>query len=366
MANLRPFKPIKPGDLLQEELDVRGWSQADLAAILQRPVQAINEIITGKKSITVETALGLATALGTSPEYWMNLESAYRLDLATQGAQEGREDPVARRARLYHFAPVAEMLKRNWVNVKNNKDLDEVEKGLCNFYQVDSLSMVHQPLCAARKTQQDEELTSAQRAWVHMVKVQSEGRPFKPYSQKGLKKTAKLLVHQSVNEEQIREIPKILDELGVSLIFVEAFPRTKIDGIAFWHNDVPIIGLSLRLKRIDYFFFTLLHEIAHILNEDAKEAKLDLNILDVDEETDREKRANYDARESLIPSDKLDLFLAKNPRLSKIAILSFAQKLNIHPAVLVGRLHFEGVLPYTHHRQMLGDVKQIFDDLIIR
>ena len=49
-TTLRPFRPIKPGEILQEELDVRGWSQADLSDILGRPVQAVNEIIAGKKA----------------------------------------------------------------------------------------------------------------------------------------------------------------------------------------------------------------------------------------------------------------------------------------------------------------------------
>ena len=45
---LRPFRPIKPGEILQEELEARGWTQADLAEIVDRPVQAINEIVAGK------------------------------------------------------------------------------------------------------------------------------------------------------------------------------------------------------------------------------------------------------------------------------------------------------------------------------
>jgi HTH-type transcriptional regulator/antitoxin HigA len=70
-----------PGDFIREELEARGWSQGDFAAVLKRPLQAVNEIINGKKRITAETAKEIAAALGTSPEVWLNLENSYRLSL---------------------------------------------------------------------------------------------------------------------------------------------------------------------------------------------------------------------------------------------------------------------------------------------
>ncbi|MBI3802057.1 MAG: HigA family addiction module antidote protein [Deltaproteobacteria bacterium] len=76
-----PFRPVKPGEILQEELEVRGWLQADLVVLLGQPAQTINEILEGKRAVTSDLALLLSKALGTSPDYWLNLESAYQLDL---------------------------------------------------------------------------------------------------------------------------------------------------------------------------------------------------------------------------------------------------------------------------------------------
>src|SRR5262245_14926950 len=75
----RPAEVFPPGEHLKEELEARGWTQADLADILGRPPRLISEIVTGKRSITPETAQGLGEALGTGPEYWMNLESLHQL-----------------------------------------------------------------------------------------------------------------------------------------------------------------------------------------------------------------------------------------------------------------------------------------------
>ena len=78
-AAFKPAEVFPPGEYLRDELKARGWSQADFARILGRPLQAVNEMINGKKRITVETAKAIGLALGTGPELWLNLENAYRL-----------------------------------------------------------------------------------------------------------------------------------------------------------------------------------------------------------------------------------------------------------------------------------------------
>jgi HTH-type transcriptional regulator / antitoxin HigA len=83
MSNaLTPARAISPGRILQRELDARGWTQKDLAEITNRPAQVINEIIRGTKQITPETARELSAALETTTEFWINLETNYRLNLA--------------------------------------------------------------------------------------------------------------------------------------------------------------------------------------------------------------------------------------------------------------------------------------------
>lgn len=75
---------VPPGELLAEELQARGMTQKQLAEQMGRPPQVVNEIIRGKKAITAHTALQLAQALGTSAEFWMNLEAGYQLARARQ------------------------------------------------------------------------------------------------------------------------------------------------------------------------------------------------------------------------------------------------------------------------------------------
>src|SRR5690242_20716369 len=101
-----------PGDFLTEELEARHWSQNDFAQILGRPAQFVSEIISGKKEITRESAAQIGAALGTGPEYWLNLQNAYLLWNQSQSDTIRQElDDVRLRARMNELAPVSLMRK---------------------------------------------------------------------------------------------------------------------------------------------------------------------------------------------------------------------------------------------------------------
>ena len=78
-AIMIPAEVFQAGEYLRDELKARGWTQGDFAKIIGRPVQVVNEVINGKKRITVGTAKAIGLALGTGPELWLNLENTYRL-----------------------------------------------------------------------------------------------------------------------------------------------------------------------------------------------------------------------------------------------------------------------------------------------
>jgi len=85
MAPRKKLPPIHPGDLLRDELQEIGVSLNELARALRVPMNRISAIVNGKRAITVDTAMRLARYFGTSPQYWLNLQMAYDLELAGQG-----------------------------------------------------------------------------------------------------------------------------------------------------------------------------------------------------------------------------------------------------------------------------------------
>ena len=90
MANrVWPDAAIPPGETLAEEIEAQGLSQAELARRMGRPVQAVNEIVRGKKAITAETALGLEDVLGVPAHFWLRLEADHQLNVARLARSTG-------------------------------------------------------------------------------------------------------------------------------------------------------------------------------------------------------------------------------------------------------------------------------------
>jgi antitoxin HigA-1 len=82
MSQRRKLPPIHPGELLYDELKEIGTSLNELARALRVPMNRISAVVNGKRSITADTAMRLARYFGTSPQYWLNLQSAYDLEVA--------------------------------------------------------------------------------------------------------------------------------------------------------------------------------------------------------------------------------------------------------------------------------------------
>jgi addiction module HigA family antidote len=76
--------PIHPGEILGDELEEIGLSAKKLADVIQVPPNRLYQILARKRNLTADTALRLSRYFGTSADFWMNLQSAYELDLARQ------------------------------------------------------------------------------------------------------------------------------------------------------------------------------------------------------------------------------------------------------------------------------------------
>ena len=363
MGERIPAEVFPPGEFIREELEARGWNQIDLAAILGRAPRDVSEIITAKRSITPETAKQLAAAFGTDPRLWMNLETAYRLSRVGNA-----DDSVSRRARLYEIAPVREMVQRRWIEPSEN--IEVLEKRVADFFEVTSLDqpftfMAH----AARKSTSYQTATVPQLAWLFRAKKLSKAVFPKQFSEKSLGECLKRFKQILPNAEDIRQVPKILSDAGVRFLIVEPLPGTKIDGVCFWlDKQSPTIAISLRYDRIDWFWRTLLHELAHVQNKDGmnKEVTIDTDLVGerpdpYENKPPSEQRADKFATEFSVPATQLDNFIARvRPLYSAQKIRGFAANtVHVHPGIVVGQLQYRGEISYAHSRKMLVRVRNI-------
>ena len=361
MRDRKLAEVFPPGEFIKEELEARGWVQDDLAEILGRPTRLVNELIAGKRGITPETAKGLGEAFGTSAQLWMNLESLYRLSSSVS-----EHTLVARRAALYAKAPVRAMVRRNWIVSSNN--IDVLEKRVCDFFGLENIDEELQLVHASRKSTTYTEPTPIQWAWLYRAVHLAEAVDAKKFTQIKLDDALERLKAILPNPRDIRMIPKILSESGVKLIIIEPLPQSKIDGATFWGNDSPVIALSLRYDRIDWFWHTLAHELAgHVKNGDGKNSKaiIDIDLMGQQNGADQPKYeidADRNAVSFLVPQTELDNFIARvSPLYSKARIIGFADRIHVHPGIVVGQLQHSSrnELRYSQHRDMLVKVRDI-------
>ena len=346
---------IPPGDYIREELEKRGWSQADLANILRRPLPTVNEIIQGKRGIMPEMAVGLGVAFQTGPEIWMQRESAYRLSLVEQ------DDPqIQRRARLFQIAPIKEMEKRGWLEPTD--DIDELERALCGFFNIVSLDDDPQFQAAARQTFRADEFTAAQRAWALRGATLAKVLNARPFDADRFSEGLSRIRCLADAAEKVRHVPRVLAELGVRFVVVEPLPRSRIDGAAFWLSESePVIVLSLRYDRIDWFWHTLAHELFHIKNGDKR--SIDSNLVGESRAkafNEMEDKADREGAGWLIPTESLESLITRiRPFYSKERINQFASRMRVHPGIVSGQLQHLKEIGWKANREMLVKVREL-------
>lgn len=176
----------------------------------------MSEILAGKRAITPETAHEFAAALGTTPQYWMDLDTAFQLSRARPVG-----DRIARRARLRERFPVREMVKRGWVEATESEE--ELERRVLQFFNI---SEIDQPVVfehAARRNYA-ESLSSAQEAWLFRVHKLASALDVPKYSETRLREALGKLELLMTEPEEIRHVPRILSECGVRFVIVEPIP----------------------------------------------------------------------------------------------------------------------------------------------
>lgn len=323
----------RPGGFIQEELDARGWSQRDLAYILDMDEPALNKLIKGRYGISPDMAKALARAFDVDDDFFANLQKAYDI------AHAREPDPaIESRARLQSVFPVREMIRRGWLQ---DVDAPLMNAQLARFFRMSNeniLEIKH----AAKKTNFGEEATPTQLAWLYRVRQIAGYVQCGPYSQDALEGRIHHLRALMVEPEEIRHVPRLLEECGVRLVFVEGLSSGKIDGVCLWlNNKSPVIGMSLRFDRIDNFWFVLRHECEHVLRGHGRDQEIiDVNLGQTDEMiSQEEKLANEAAEEFCVPQENMNSFIVrKSPLFSERDIVAFAKTMGVHPGIVVGQI----------------------------
>ena len=337
-----------PGQLIQNLLDEKGWSQIVLGIIVDMDKSAINRLVAGVKGIDAGTALLLEKAFGVPAERFLDLQKSYDLARARLSV---RHDPNREtRAHLFGELPVSEMIKRGWLGDADIRDVPKTEKALMKFFGASSLEEIEFLPHAAKKTDVATAPTPTQLAWLYRIKEIAADMIVGRYSNSSGREAVEKLSALLSAAEEARKVPRILAECGIRFVIVESLKSAKIDGVCFWLNEFsPVVGLSLRYDRIDNFWFVLRHEMEHVLRQHGLTTTV---MLDAELEGERagtgpsvaddEREANQAAANFCVPRSKLDRFVErKSPFFAERDILGFARTLGVHPGLIAGQLQHQ-------------------------
>ncbi|MDO8465100.1 MAG: HigA family addiction module antitoxin [Gallionella sp.] len=348
-----PDYAVTPGEVLSDELELRGMTQQELSKRTGLTPKHIVSIVKAKSAITPNTAIMFERALGMPAEYWLNLESLYQEALARINEQATLEYDLGWLKRI----PVSAMVNLGWIEKYTNPKAQLVS--VLRFFgiaSVDQWGDVWPNLNVAfRQHNHHEVFAEAVSAWLRRGEIDAAQISCAPYD-KAAFRAALDEIRNLTGEAPEVFVPKMQElcaSAGVAVVFVPCLPKTGVSGATRWLNsNKALIQLSLRYRTNDHLWFTFFHEAGHILLHGKKELFLEgANGLD----ESKEEEANKFAQEELIPRNAFTQF-TQYGSFSKASIYAFSNYIGIAPGIIVGQLQHAGLLPMTY----CNDLKQKF------
>ena len=347
MVRSRSFIATPPGATIKEQLNDRGMSQKEFAARMDMSEKHISKLINGEVQLTPEVAVRLEMVLGVPAKFWNNLEAIYREKLIKVAAENTMDaDEI-----LAKQLPYSEMAKFGWV--PETRDAKEKVMNLRKYFEVVELSLLESKQItkiACRRLAVTEKGDFALLAWAQEAKIKARSIETSPINIKGLICIIPQIRTMTVlkPKEFCPKIKSMLAECGIALVFLPHLKGSFLQGASFMDGNKIVVGLTARGKDADKFWFSLFHELAHIVLGHTGQ---------LDGTTDQdEKDADSWARDTLIPEKAFEEF-KKDAFFSLASIQIFAKTLGIAPGIVVGRLQNEGYIKHS----MMNELKEHYE-----
>lgn len=344
-----------PGEVLVETLEERHMTQAELGRRMARPLKTISEIANGKASITPDTALQLERTLGIPAGVWLRLEADYR----EQQARERDRGELAVQWEWLREFPVKQLQARGIVK---GETVTEQAASLLVYFGVGSPTGWQQhwgDIAGSYRMSESARVSPyAVAAWLRQAELEAapiELPKYQPSHIASRLPRIRELTRGVVFAGAVEEARALLGGVGVGLILVDGYLGAPASGAVRWIRDNPWIVLTLRYTTDDQFWFSLFHELGHLVStrrrHDLAEESEGADARHADE-----RAADAFARESLVPQAALDRLLAAGDP-DRASIRRMAADLRVAPGVIVGRLQRDGVI----RRSQFNDLKARLD-----
>ncbi|GAA2024252.1 ImmA/IrrE family metallo-endopeptidase [Yaniella flava] len=350
-----PNYAVGPSEYIEEWLEEKDLNQAELARRMGVSRKHVSKLMSGAP-LTVESARQLEYVTGIPVKFWMAMETQYRSDL--QRIQEAEElerydIPISKKV-------LTELRARGHISATQRAG----EKGflaqqLMRFFGVGSwgaflsvLNLDHRVSVAYRQTMKSD--ASAVAVWLQTGELElRSAEPIGAYSEQQLQELIPELRALTVHppEHFGSELVEKLNSVGVRLLYVKDFPGTGTYGATRWIGGNPVIQLSLRKKGDDIFWFTLFHEIGHVLLHSNK--GVFVNFMGPHPPL-QEQQADEFAMDALLPPE----FAAQlYSGISLRDVDRIADSAGVAPGIVVGRCHHETYLAHSVGRDKIRSLE---------
>ena len=344
MSNFIEYKDrmaFHPGYYIQELFEESGLTQKDFANRLGTTPKNLNVLMSGEQNLSIDIVVKLATMLGTSKEYWFNLQTAWNEILAEIRYDEELEleKEVFKNVQYAYFREYFDLpdLPR-----KTKEQIEQVRK----FLGVASLTVLKKADLAVdfrsiKNNFQESNLIKAnillQIAVNRALQIEAPR-----YNKIKFHKAIQFALTQTSNHSSfLPEVRQKFLDAGVVLIVLPHLPGSKMNGATKRVDGKIMILIDDRGRYADTFWFTLFHEIGHVLNDDFGIS------CDVEQDDAAERAADEYAQNVLIPSEQYNEFVRKGTAYTAENIRNFAISIERDPGIVLGRLKKDEYVPYA-------------------
>lgn len=342
-----PDYAVAPGETLRDRLDELGMTQAELARRTGLTPKHVNQVLKGAATLSADVAQRLEYATGTPARWWLRLEADYQAAVVRLTQGELAESDLA----WVKSMPVRELVAAGAIPETPSTPHQRLRQ-LLKFFGVASVDaywlMWREPAAAFRQSGAFTIKDSAVTAWLRLGELASQKNTgdLPPFDPGGLQAALPRLRKFTADppRQGFRSLVGHCQHFGVAVIVVPEVTGARAFGATRWLNAGrrPLIQLSLRGKTDNMLWFTVFHELGHVLLHDRKNVFIesDEGSLQHNSAVDREEReANQFAWRTLIP-DNYESRL--EDLLSEVDVLDFADELGISASLVVARLEFDG------------------------
>lgn len=326
-----------PGYYIEEYIQETGLTQEDFAKRLGTTPKNISLLIRGEQSISLDIASKLSRMIGTSIKYWLNLQNEYDVLISERKMQEelNKEIEILKLVDYNYF--------RDHFNLPDlPRKKEEQVKALRSFLNVSSLSVFENVDLYVRFRGNANETRASIIKSNMMVQIATnialKKNDTPAFDKSKFEKVVDYVLELTeMNEGFCQEIYDRFYESGVNLILLPNLSGSRINGATKKVNKHIMLMINDRNHSSDTFWFTLLHEVGHILNGDYG--------ISLQDENDNEDIINKYAEDKLIPANLYNDFIHHND-FTISSIKRFAKSINRDPGIIVGRLEKDEIIKY--------------------